>query len=97
MRLDCKPVRLSTGSMKDPVLLDHECELIAILDGATLAEAEHIVKCVNNHEPLQDLLRSTLAMLGDLKAGYPWRELHIDLETISDKARRLGVEVEPKT
>lgn len=45
-------------------------------------------------EAAQDLLRSALVALQDLDAGYPWRELHIDLDTLRAKAAAIGVVVD---
>ena len=45
-------------------------------------------------EATQELLRSALVALQDLHAGYPWRELHTDLDTLLAKAAVIGVVVE---
>lgn len=78
-------------------LTDGDGSIITLLAQPCNGSIDEIVVMVNAHGELQDLLRSTLTMLGDLSEGYPWRELHIDLETISCKARLLGVEVEVKS
>lgn len=49
---------------------------------------------MNQIAELQDLARHMLAMLRDLEEGYSWRELHIDLASIEDQARSLGVRLE---
>lgn len=43
---------------------------------------------------LEGLLVNTLAALCDLAAGYPWRELHIDLDTMLASAAQLGIHLE---
>lgn len=39
-------------------------------------------------------LTSALAALRDLAAGYPWRELHVDLDTMLANAAQLGITLE---
>lgn len=43
---------------------------------------------------LEGQLTSALAALCDLAAGYPWRELHIDLDTMLASAAQLGIHLE---
>ncbi len=43
---------------------------------------------------LEGQLTSALAALRDLAAGYPWRELHIDLDTMLASAAQLGIHLE---
>ncbi len=43
---------------------------------------------------LEELLITALSALRDLHAGYPWRELHLDLPLLEHKAEQLGVAVE---
>lgn len=43
---------------------------------------------------LAEQLESALATLRDLRAGYPWKELHIDLDTMIAQAADLGVVLE---
>lgn len=45
-------------------------------------------------EALQEALRSALTMLDDLSNGYPWRELHIDLDRMKADAAQLGVSLD---
>lgn len=46
---------------------------------------------------LQTELRSALTALRDLNAGYPWRELHIDMPTLFANAAKLGVTPEEES
>ena len=43
---------------------------------------------------LERQLTSALAALRDLAAGYPWRELHVDLDTMLASAAQLGITLE---
>lgn len=43
---------------------------------------------------LERQLTSALAALRDLAAGYPWRELHVDLDTMLANAAQLGITLE---
>lgn len=43
------------------------------------------------YEALFDLARSAVAALVDLDAGYPWRELHVDVQTLRHTAESLGI------
>lgn len=42
---------------------------------------------------MADLLRSTLGALVDLKEGHSWREMGLDVETLSHDAAALGVRI----
>lgn len=43
---------------------------------------------------IRSLIRSALSALRDLESGYPWKELHVDVKTMVEQARDLGVELE---
>ena len=43
---------------------------------------------------LERQLTSALAALRDLAAGYRWRELHVDLDTMLANAAQLGITLE---
>lgn len=57
-------------------------------------EVTHVRPKTPRELELERQLRSTLAALRDLDAGYPWRELHIDLDTMLAEAEQLGIELE---
>ena len=45
-------------------------------------------------QQLRTLCLSLLSMLTDLNKGYPWRELHIDLDQCMKTAAELGVPID---
>lgn len=49
---------------------------------------------VSRRDALAVQLTSALAALRDLEAGYPWRELHINLPQMLADAAQLGVTLE---
>lgn len=51
----------------------------------------------DREQKLDQLLESALAALKDLHAGYPWRELHIDLDTMLHEAELLGIHLEKQS
>lgn len=42
---------------------------------------------------LEDQLRSALSALRDLDRGHLWREMHIDVPSLLEQAKELGVEL----
>ena len=58
----------------------------------TYPDPEQLPDRLAYNEALFDLARSAVAALIDLDAGYPWRELHVDVETLRTTAEALGME-----
>lgn len=59
-----------------------------------MSEVTHVRSKTPRELELERQLRSALAALRDLDAGYPWRELHIDLGTMLAEAEQLGIAID---
>lgn len=51
-------------------------------------------QATSDAQQLRTLCLSLLSMLTDLNKGYPWRELHIDLDQYMKTAGELGVPID---
>ena len=51
-------------------------------------------QATSDAQQLRTLCLSLLSMLTDLNKGYPWRELHIDLDQCMKTAGELGVPID---
>ena len=58
------------------------------------AEAATAPQATCDAQQLRTLCLSLLSMLTDLNKGYPWRELHIDLDQSMKTAGELGVPID---
>ena len=58
------------------------------------AEAATAPQATSDAQQLRTLCLSLLSMLTDLNKGYPWRELHIDLDQSMKTAGELGVPID---
>ena len=60
----------------------------------TLEQDPGLFRCLfDNQEAYQDLIRSCLSALNDIFAGYPLRELCVDIELLNAQAAGLGVDM----
>lgn len=59
-----------------------------------MPEITHVRPKTAREAALETQLTSALSALRDLDAGYPRRELHIDLDTMLHEAEQLGVVLE---
>lgn len=57
-------------------------------------EVTHVRPKTPRELELERQLARAITALRDLDAGYPWRELHIDLDTMLAEAEQLGIELE---
>lgn len=56
-----------------------------------LSTALRLYQNADDHE---DLVRSALSALRDIDAGYPMRELHVDVPMLIQQAQDLGIDLE---
>ena len=57
-------------------------------------EPRHGQREIDTNRQLRNVAESAISALRDLDAGYPWRELHVDVKTLRSQAEACGVTVE---